>query len=125
MQYLLALHQEFNESDFGGKLRDIPILMKRNKTKDGWYEYHTRKRTGEDTGHKGSGWCPDRNRLEDAYIVITDLCYAEGEDLVQGTLLHEMIHQYQAEILDRPGSHDAIFTSMARRLERKHGIKIR
>ena len=113
---LIRWHDEFNEDEFGGKLLPITLLIKRNKTKDGWYEYKTEKRDGD-------AWCPARRDLKRANIVITEGCWLE--DIVEGTLLHEMIHQYQAEVLNRATSHDALFKSWARKLEKKYGYSIR
>jgi len=112
---LHAMHDEFNKEDFGGKLNKITLLIKRNRTKDGWYEYRTGKNQG--------GWCPIRDELPFACIVVTEGCWKE--DSVEGTVLHEMLHQYQAEVLHKATSHDAIFKSMARKLEKKYGYSIR
>jgi hypothetical protein len=114
--WLQAKHDEYNAAEFGGKLNHITLLIKRQSTKDGWYEYKGRKRGGDP-------WYPDRKALWKASICIAEGCFEE--DSVEGTLLHEMIHQYQCEVLDRPPSHDAIFCSMARRLERKYKVKVR
>ena len=117
--YLQALHDHYNEEEFGGKLMPIGILIKRNQRKDGWYEYVTEKRDGP----RSEAWWPRRDRLDKAVIILNEGCWDEGT--VDGTLLHEMIHQYQAEVLDRKASHDAILCSIARRLERKYGFKVR
>ena len=98
----------------------IRMLIKRNTTTDGWYEYQTESRI---KGKRGSLWLPKRDRLHNAHININQGCWKEGT--VEGTMLHEMVHQYQAEVLDLPTSHDAIFCSIARRLERKYGIYVR
>ncbi len=42
-----------------------------------------------------------------------------------GTLIHEMIHQYQVEVLGRDANHDAIFCSIARKCERMYGVSVR
>lgn len=45
---------------------------------------------------------------------------------LMGTLLHEMVHQYQVEVLkidDTP--HDALFNSYCRWIERQTGFKLR
>lgn len=110
--YLYTLFDEFNKEEFGGKLSAVRLLMKRTCSADGYYEYRADR-----------DWCPLREP-EDASIVIGDHCWKD-EDLLQGTLLHEMIHQYQVEILKRKPNHDAIFTSIAKRLERKYGFSVR
>jgi len=112
---LIAMHDEFNAADFSNKLMSITILIKRNQSKDGWYEY----RTGRGQG----GWKPIPGELSRADIVITEGCW--DEDSVEETLLHEMIHQYQAEVLHLATHHDAIFKSIARKLEKKYGYSIR
>jgi len=112
---LHAMHDEFNKEVFGNKLMSITILMKRNNHKDGWYEYRT--------GKGQAGWSPIKDELPFACIVISDGCWKE--DSVEGTMLHEMIHQYQAEVLGRATTHDAIFKSMARKLEKKYGYSVR
>ena len=117
IDYLYVLHECFNEDEFNGKLGTIRMLISRSKHKDGEYEYHTRKRDGE-------LYLPNRFMLPRSTITIAGRCFKD-EDLLQGTVLHEMLHQYQTEVLDRPTSHDAIFTSMARRLERKYGFSVR
>jgi hypothetical protein len=109
---LHMLWDEFNEAEFGGKLTNITLLIKRNTTKDGWYEYKAHK-----------NWKPIRDQLWKASITICHGCW--DEDTVEGTLLHEMVHQYQCEVLDRAPHHDAIFTQMAKRLERKYKVKVR
>jgi hypothetical protein len=114
IDYLHQLHDEFNKNDFGNKLMKITILIKKNMNKDGWYEYRTEKRNGD-------SWSPAVRELHRACIVLSEGCWEE--DSVEGTLLHEMIHQYQAEVLNRATSHDAIFSSMARKLENKYGYK--
>jgi len=43
---------------------------------------------------------------------------------MEGTLLHEMIHQYQAEILDEAPHHNEVFHEMVRSLEDKYGFEI-
>lgn len=108
---LYELHDFYNEEEFGNKLLPINILIKKSKTCDGYYE------------HACSKDIPVKKRLHAATITIAEHCWKE--DSVEGTLIHEMIHQYQAEVLGRTTNHDAIFNSMARRLEKKYGISIR
>jgi hypothetical protein len=122
LTYLYNLHDRYNAEEFGNKLNPVKILLKKNRHKDGWFEYETQRRKCEGKG-RGSNWYPRRDRLHKAHIIICDGCWDEGT--VDATLLHEMIHQYQVEVLDRPTSHDAIFCSMARRLERKYRMKVR
>lgn len=112
---LHALHDEFNRDVFNNKLLHITVLIKRNRSKHGWYEYRTGK-------HQG-GWGPIKEELPRACIVINEGCWED--DSVEGTMLHEMIHQYQAEVLGQATSHDATFKSIARKLEKKYGYSVR
>lgn len=112
IQYLYDLFDEFNEEEFGNKLQPITLLIKRNSTKDGYYEYRAHR-----------NWKPIRNELKRASITIASGCW--DEDSVEGTLLHEMIHQYQCEILDSAPDHNRFFNAWARKLEKKYGFPIR
>ena len=116
--YLLELHREYNDVYFSGLLMPIRILIKRNSTKDGWYEYITEKRDGP----RSEAWYPRRDRLHKAVIVISEGCWEEGT--VEGTLIHEMIHQYQAEVEDTATHHDVVFRKWARALELETGFDI-
>jgi len=109
---LRNLWHEFNDNDFAGRLTPITLLCKRNQSKDGWYEYRAH-----------ADWTPIRHELWRAAIVVCDGCWAEG--VMQGTLAHEMIHQYQCEVLDVAPHHDSTFKRMARALEAKYDIVIR
>jgi len=112
--YLQQLHAEYNEQYFHGLLMPITILIKRHSTNDGWYEFTTEKRDGE--------WRPRRDRLHKACIVICEWCWEY--DCVEGTLLHEMIHQYQAEVLDTDTHHDSVFRAWARGIEEDSGYEL-
>ena len=102
---------KYNDEEFSGKLEAPRFGLTRSKATDGYYEYQTVK-----------GWL--KNPKKRASIVISHGCF-DDEDLLCGTILHEMIHQYQAEVMNRRTSHDAIFTSIARRLERKYKFRVR
>ena len=112
INYLYELFDEFNEEEFGGKLQPITLLIKRNSTKDGYYEYRAHR-----------NWKPIRKELKRAHIVIADACWEE--DSVEGTLLHEMIHQYQCEVMNTAPHHNRQFNSWCRKLERKYGFSVR
>lgn len=114
---LATLFDEYNEQFFKGKLMTITLLVQKSRATDGKYTYSAHKRKKD-----CSGWLPLRERLEHADIIISEWCWQE--DSVEGTLLHEMCHQYQCEVLDRGASHDAIFCSMARRIERITGYEL-
>ena len=118
LDWLYELWNEFNEEIFGGQLTPIRILIKKNRTKDGWYEYTTEKRDGP----QWDAWFPRRDMLHKASITISEGCFEE--DTVEGTLIHEMMHQWQAEIDDSPTHHDAQFRSWARALEAETGFDI-
>ena len=111
------LFDEYNEKFFKGKLMPITLLIQKSQSLDGTYNYSTHKRKKD-----CSGWLPLRERLDHAYIIISEGCWKE--DSVEGTLLHEMCHQYQCEVLDIRANHDAIFCSMARRIERLTGHEL-
>ena len=105
IETLGALHEEFNEAEFSGKLGTPRFGLTRSRNTDGYYEHFT------------------NGRMKSS-IVISKYCF-EDDDLLRGTMLHEMIHQYQHEILKRTCNHDAIFCSIARRLERKYKFTVR
>ena len=111
IQYLYTLFDEFNEEVFDNQLLTIPILLKRNTTKDGWYEYRSHR-----------DWTPVRSDLPRASIAISDFCFEE--DSVEGTLLHEMIHQWQCEVLNEAPHHNKTFNDFARKLEKKYKFDI-
>jgi hypothetical protein len=102
---LYDLFDTYNAEYFGGRLLTLTLLIKNNKRKDGWFEY---------AAHKD--WTPIVKAKHRSHIVICDGCWEEGT--VEGTLLHEMVHQYQAEVLQAAPHHDAVFKSICRRIER-------
>lgn len=104
--------EHYNEAEFGDKLTRLRFGVTRSRHTDGYYEHKVR-----------DGWILD-GPPENSKIVISVRCF-EDEDLLRGVILHEMIHQYQAEILKRRCNHDAVFCSIARRLERKYNIEVR
>jgi hypothetical protein len=108
------MHKEFNEADFGGILTTPRMLIKRNRNKWGWYEYRAHR-----------DWKPIRHELKRATITLTDGCWdldegSEGE--TRGTMLHEMIHQYQCEVLNEAPHHNEIFHKWAAKLKKKYGV---
>lgn len=102
---LKAWHDEFNELHFNGKLKSVGMGFTRSRCTDGYFEHY-----------------PGTNRK--SYIRIAERLWSD-EDNLKGTILHEMIHQYQYEVLKRKTSHDAIFTSIARKFERLYNIPVR
>ncbi len=110
--YLRELFNEINEDNFGGKLHNITLLIKRNRSKDGWYMYRARR-----------DWAPIIHEGKRASITICEDCWPEGT--VDGTLIHEMIHQYQCEVMHQIPHHNRLFKSWARKLERKYGVVVR
>lgn len=44
---------------------------------------------------------------------------------LMGTLLHEMVHQYQLQVLEHEPDHDKIFNSYCRWIERQTGFPLR
>jgi len=114
LRELYELHKRLNKEFFSGKLMHIRILLeKRAKSYHGLYAAHI------------NGKFPDRARLHEATITIHTDCWKPCYDSVLGTLLHEMIHQYQAEVLNRRANHDAIFVSIAKRGERLYKTQVR
>lgn len=110
--YLEQLHDYYNAEDFDNQLMQITLLVKKNRHKDGIYEYAGRK-----------DFSPIRERLHKASIMISRGCW--DEDSIEGSLLHEMIHQYQTEVLDVPPHHDDWFNTRAEELEKKYGFDIK
>ena len=113
---LQQLFDEFNEDEFDGKLTQIRLLIKRNCHRDGYYEFKSQTRNGDK-------WMPCREQLHKATITISDGCWEE--DSVRGTLLHEMMHQYQCEVLDEAPHHTKFFNDWAKKLERKYKFTVR
>jgi len=109
---LHELHDGYNLEDFDDKLMPITLLITRNRSKDGIYEYSGRK-----------DWSPIVERLYKATITISDGCWPEG--IVEDALLHEMIHQYQCEVLNVVPHHDKQFNDMCEVLEDKYGLDIK
>ena len=59
------------------------------------------------------------HELHRAYIYIADECW--DEETVEDTQLHEMIHQYQAEVRSIAPNHGPSFKSWCRKLEIEEG----
>ena len=114
---LYRLHDYFNEMDFSDKLMKVRMLLKRGWHTAGVYEYHAMLRNGIKD-------MPDRNRLDEATIAISSVCFSDKRDL-EGAVLHEMVHQYQTEVMDIPIDHGPVFKSICRYLERKYGYEVR
>lgn len=99
-------HSYYNRVEFNGKLSTPGFGLTRSEATDGYYEFYP--------GRKKKG-----------YIRIARRCF-EDEDLLCGTILHEMIHQYQYEIMeDVKCPHDKTFNSIARKMEKKYGFRVR
>lgn len=98
-------HNHWNAEVFNGKLSTPGFGVIRSHHTDGYYEHYP--------GRKKKG-----------YIRISKGCF-DDEDLLRGTILHEMIHQWQFEIMGIPCDHDATFKSFAKKLERLYRIQIR
>ena len=115
IQHLHSIWSEFNTEHFDGLLEPIPILLKYMRSKDGFYSYRA---------HKDGK--PIRQELHRACIVISDAWFFDEDPWggIYGTLLHEMIHQYQAEVLNCDCEHDARFNGYAELLEEKTGYPI-
>lgn len=102
---LIYWYDHFNELAFNNKLTRPGMGFIRSRNTDGYFEHY-----------------PGTNRK--SYIRITKHLL-DDEDNLRGTILHEMIHQYQYDVLKRKCNHDAIFCSIARKWERTLGITVR
>jgi hypothetical protein len=108
IDHLYRMWTEFNELYFDNQLQPVKLLIKKSRHKDGWYSYRCHKKDER----------PIRNELKRAAIVISERLYEPPDwGLIYGTLIHEMIHQYQAEVLNETTDHGPIFTKMAEELE--------
>lgn len=111
VSHLRSVWREFNANDFGSKLREPCILVKRANGYDGKFWYRENRH--------GNPF-----DIYNVAIAVNDNLFPDY-GAVYGTLLHEMIHQYQIQILGNNGPHDAVFNSIARHLERKYGFNVR
>lgn len=109
IQILRDLHQWWNEEEFDGLLRLPVILCKRSNWKDGYYSYRGRK-----------DWTPVISELHSAYIVVADGCFDEGTE--EETLVHEMIHQWQAEVLKQAPHHNEVFDEKKEYIQQKYNM---
>ena len=114
IQHLYDMHEYFNQKHFGGKLQQpMSILLKRANKYDGKIRYFEK------------GGTESVYRTGEIEIIISDRVYEQDWSLLYATLLHEMIHQYQIQILKNNAPHDAFFNSFARYLERVYGYQVR
>ena len=115
INHLLEQHAEFNELYFDNLLQPIPILIKKQNRADGYYLYKC---------HKDG--TPIQGTTHRACIVISEGLYTRPRDwgLIYGTLIHEMIHQYQAEVLNSDTDHGPRFLDLAATLESTTGYDI-
>lgn len=108
---LRGVWHEFNRDDFGSKLTEPALLIKRANKYDGKIFYRA-------------------NRFDQPFntyklaICISEQMFPHW-NMVYGTLLHEMIHQYQLQVIGNDAPHDAVFNSIARKLERKYNYPVR
>lgn len=109
--YLHVLFAKYNEEIFHGKLT-VPVIRVdgRYKRVDGMFTY---------------SWSGRNNRHVKGSTMKITIARHAADEVPCGTLIHEMIHQYQVEILGRDASHDAIFTSIARKCERVYKVGVR
>lgn len=111
INHLRGVWHEFNSSDFGGRLTEPTFLIHRANKYDGKIYYRSNRYEAPfDT--------------EKVTICISDKIFGDWA-AVYGTLLHEMIHQYQLQILKVDAPHDSIFGSIARHLENKYNYPVR
>lgn len=108
---LYRMHDQINQDFFDGKLLRIRIkLEKRNVINYGTYEAFTRL-------------SDEAYRLESAVIKIHTECFTD-QKLLLGTLIHEMIHQWQAEIAKVPVDHGPEFEEKRREAEARYGVEV-
>lgn len=107
IEHLREMHSEFNDEYFDGQLMTIPILCKQARRYDGKYVYRAH-----------SDWSAIEAELPRACIYISDALFSPPDwGLIYGTLLHEMIHQYEAEVLKITSDHGPEFTKLALEIE--------
>ena len=104
----------FNDRFFGGKLtppRAIRITSARKY--DGYVSYQAFAETGTPAYHR----IPGQVRI----------CLSTHQTMraMRGTLLHEMVHQYQMEVLLIEPDHGPIFRTMCKWIERETGFTLR
>lgn len=104
----------FNERFFGGKLtppRAIRITSARKY--DGYVSYAALADTGTPAYHRipGTG----------------KICLSTHQTMqaMRGTLLHEMVHQYQLEVLLVEPDHGTLFKAICRWIERETRFQLR
>lgn len=98
-------HQFYNKAIFNEKLSECGLGFTRSRYTDGYYEHFT-----------------DSKRKP--YMRIARRLLKDEETLL-ATIIHEMIHQYQHEVLNMDTHHDSVFRSIARHLERRFKLAIR
>ena len=108
-----CLYEEINAEFFEGRLTPIRLLLEtRAKWWLGMYTYSANQRGiihPERTGR--------------ATIHLHAECWREP-NTVLGVLVHEMIHQYQAEVLGIDAEHCPIFKSIARQAKKRYGVPV-
>lgn len=109
------MHEEFNDTFFDGQLLPIRILLKQARRYDGKYVYRAHK-----------DWSPIEAELPKACIYVSDALFSPPDwGLIYGTLLHEMIHQYEAEVLKITSDHGPEFEALALEIESTTGYSVR
>ena len=111
VDHLRGVWHDFNRDDFGGKLKEPIFIITKGKKYDGKI-YYRENRYGRPFD------------VHNLTIAISDRIFPDWA-LVYGTLLHEMVHQYQLQILEYNAPHDAVFNSIARHLEKKYDYYVR
>lgn len=104
----------FNKRFFGGKLtppRAIRITSARKY--DGYIRYVAYAATDKPAFHR----IPGNVRIY--------LSTHQSMRAMRGTLLHEMVHQYQLEVLRMEADHGPIFRTMSKWIERETKFELR
>lgn len=108
---LWDLWYHFNDKYFGGKLIP-PKVIRITRAKKYWGAMVWRGTANEPLYHLAG-----EARLHIAGML-------RQYDRI-GTLLHEMVHQYQYQILRTPPDHDVIFRTYCKWIERETGFDLR
>jgi hypothetical protein len=104
------LHDQINREFFDNKLLKIRIkLEKRNVRNYGCYLHKVKDDYGSEP--------------ESAVIKIHVDCFSDDK-LLLGTLVHEMIHQWQSEVAKVACDHGVIFQRKAKEAEDTYGVEV-
>lgn len=112
IEFLSRKYREFNDLCFGGTLPEVPLRISRSRRTLGCLKYRRSRRLfGKD-------------RLTDFSIWISN-CLDLSQDVIEDTLIHEMIHLYiHSNGLRDTSAHGELFRKWMRRINTLHGRHI-